>query len=320
MIVRFAASSTPLDDFLAGAGSSAATGERLQRLGLCGSVTGLLLAAGLVVFLAVVHRGPVREVRVLLRLTGAAGAVVIVGAAIEIAGAASVLDISWPDALRESSAPMLRLLAGVLVVLGLFQHTEPAAERPSYWGSGSTTSAMVAPDGRPLVRWVPNAASAFGLAGAAIGLMSFGFDGHTVSKGPRLVHAISNLVHVTAGSIWFGGVVGLLVVAWMRRRSGLTSSPLVVWFSSIATVALIAVALAGALMSLMITDGFGDFTGTPWGRILLVKLSAVTVAVVIGAYNHFVIVPAMERDPDDRRAASRARGRLSRPRRWCCCS
>jgi copper transport protein len=307
----FAASGTPLDDFLAGAGSSVATGERLQRVGLCGSLTGLLLTAGLVVFLAAVHRGPVREVQMLLRLVGAAGAVAIVGAAIEIAGSASVLDVSWPDALRQSSAPMLRLLAGVLVVLGLFQRTEPAVDRPSYWRSGSTTSSTATPEDQPLVRWVPDAASAFGLAGAAIGLVSFGFDGHTVSKGPRLVHAVANLVHVTAGSVWFGGVVGLLVVAWMRRRSGLASSPLVVWFSSIATVALIAVALAGALMSLMITDGFGDFTGTPWGRILLVKLSAVTVAVVIGAYNHFVVVPAMERDPDDRRAASRARATLT---------
>ena len=65
-------------------------------------------------------------------------------------------------------------------------------------------------------------------------------------------------------------------------------------FSSIATVALIVVALAGSLMTLMIIDGFGDLTGTAWGRLLLVKIAAVAVTAAIGGYNHFVVAPALD--------------------------
>ena len=318
MIGRFLMSSTPLDDFLSDAGASAALGERLERIGLAGSICGLLLVAGLVAFLAAVHRGSAREVVVVVRIARVAGVFVLIGASIEVAGVASVSGSNWFGALGDSSAPMIRLLAGVLIVLGLFPDAHPdtqcgdlhqlaesadgGAEHPVMSGHTIQDAHELAP-----VHWNPAVASAFGLAGAGVGLLSFGFDGHTVSKGPRVVHAAVNLVHVTAGGVWFGGIVGLVVVAFMRRRSDAAVSPLVVRFSSIATLALIAVALAGTLMSLMITDGYGDFTDTPWGRILLVKVGAVLVAAGIGAYNHFVMVPAIDRDPADPATATLVR-------------
>jgi copper transport protein len=103
---------------------------------------------------------------------------------------------------------------------------------------------------------------------------------------------------VAAGSVWFGGIVGLMIVGLLRRRTEHSAAPLTVRFSSVATLALIAVTVAGVLMSLMITDGFGDYTGTDWGRALIIKTIAVGIAVLLGAYNHFVVVPALELDPD----------------------
>lgn len=312
MIGAFPMSSTPLDDFLSGAGESVAFGQRLEQIGLIGSICGLLLAAGMLGFLAVVHRGPAREVGILIRLIGAAGVLALIGAVVEVAGAASVLGASWFVALGETSAPMIRLLAGLLIAFGLSPDIESAHLHRSRDSSDgdmrpSGESGPTAVNEPATVRWIPSAASAFGLAGAAVGLLSFGFDGHTVSKGPRAIHAAVNLVHVTAGSVWFGGIVGLTAVAFMRRHSPTAVGPLVVRFSSVATVALVAVSLAGVLMSIMIIDRFADFTGTPWGRILLVKVGAVAVAVTVGAYNHFVVVPAIERDPDDRATATLVR-------------
>ena len=125
--------STPLDDFLTGADASTETGELLQKLGLIGSLTGITLATGLVVFLAVVHQGNRSEIRVLLRVAGGAGAVAAIGAAVEIAGTASILDIGWADAVTDSaaSAAMMRLVAGVLILLGLVDHTT-TRRRPSH--------------------------------------------------------------------------------------------------------------------------------------------------------------------------------------------
>ncbi len=86
-------------------------------------------------------------------------------------------------------------------------------------------------------------------------------------------------------------------------------APLVVRFSSIAAVALIVVACAGSLMTFLIIDGFGDLTGTPWGRLLLVKVAAVGLTALFGAYNHFVVVPAFERA--DVAVGMEARARLT---------
>lgn len=292
--------STPLDDFLNDSTSSTDAGELLQRVGLFGSLFGVTLATGLIVFLAVVHRGSRREVTILLRVIGAAGALMLLGAVVEVAGVAEIGDLGWADALTDStgSAPMMRLLGGLLIVLGLFDTTIPiGAERSDPTEPGTA------------VRWAPTSSSAFGFVGAAIGLLSFWFDGHTVSRGPRAVHAVANLAHVSAGSIWFGGVVGLVVVGVLRRSSRASTAPLIVRFSSIATVALVVVTLAGVAMTLFVIDGPGDLFDTDWGRTLLVKVGAVGLTVVIGAYNHFVVVPALEAS-DDATMAARARSTL----------
>lgn len=297
MSISAVVGSTPLDDFLNDS-SSADTGELLQRVGLFGSLFGITLAVGLLVFLAVVHRGTRAEVGAILRVIALAGGATVLGAAIELAGVASIGDLSWSDALTDGtgSAPMVRLLGGLLVVLGLFDHTVPVdqADEPR---NGAD------PDDD--VRWIPASASAFGLVGALLGVVSFWFDGHTVTRGPRVAHAIIDFAHVVGGGVWFGGIVGLCIVAWFRRGTSIAS--VIVRFSPVASVALVVVALAGSLMTLMIIDGIGDLTGTEWGRLLLVKVSAVGVTALVGAYNHFVVVPALDAAPSDAAMNGRAR-------------
>jgi copper transport protein len=295
---------TPLDDFLNDSNSAVETGERLQQIGLFGSLFGLTLATGLIVFLTAVHRGLHREVAAILRIIAVAGGVAFVGAVIELAGVASIGDLSWSDALTDStgSAPMMRLLGGLMITLGLFDHTVPAGDRDD--SSPGNDEEPAAPG---IVRWFPASASAFGFVGAGVGIMSFWFDGHTVTEGPRVVHALVDFAHVLAGSVWFGGIVGLVVLAVLRRSTGESIAPAVVRFSAIATVALVVVALAGSLMTLMILGSFGDLTGTRWGRILLVKVGAVAIAAAIGGYNHFVVVPALEAAETPVAIARRAR-------------
>ena len=67
-------------------------------------------------------------------------------------------------------------------------------------------------------RWSPSSAAAVGLVGYALVLVSFWFDGHTVSKGPWAIHSLVNLVHLGAAAVWGGGVFAMTTVAWMRRR------------------------------------------------------------------------------------------------------
>ena len=154
----------------------------------------------------------------------------------------------------------------------------------------------------PVIRhWVLDRASTVAYLGATVAIISFWFDGHTVSKGLRPLHAIVNSVHVVAGSVWLGGVVAMAVVLWSRHRSGVAPRALemVVRFSGIATFALAAVLAAGGLMAILVLDSVGELFSTQWGQILLLKSAAVGLAMLGGAYNHFHLLPALEADPDD---------------------
>jgi len=90
-------------------------------------------------------------------------------------------------------------------------------------------------------------------------------------------------------------------VMWARhRRSRPTDAlGLVVRFSAVASVALGAVVAAGLVMAVSILDSFGELTSTQWGQTFLLKSAAAGLAMLAGAYNHFRLMPALERDPDD---------------------
>jgi copper transport protein len=137
--------------------------------------------------------------------------------------------------------------------------------------------------------------------GVAVAVVSFWFDGHTVTKGFRPLHAVANSVHVVAGSVWVGGVVAMAVVLWSRYRHSRPTDALglVVRFSSVASVALAAVVVAGVIMAIAVLDSFGELTSTQWGQTLLLKSAAASIAIAAGAYNHFRLMPALERRPDD---------------------
>ena len=76
-------------------------------------------------------------------------------------------------------------------------------------------------------------------------------------------------------------------------------------FSRVATVALVAVAIAGSLLAWSIVDDPADLVSGSWGRLLIGKVALVAVAAGIGAYNHFRVVPTLQDDPE--RAATLAR-------------
>ena len=162
-------------------------------------------------------------------------------------------------------------------------------------------------------RWVPDRTSSAAYVGMVVAVVSFWFDGHTVSKGPRLLHAVVNSVHVVAGSVWLGGVVAMAIVLWTRHRSGVASRAveMVVRFSGIATIALGAVIGAGGIMAILVLDSVGELFSTQWGQMLLLKSAAAGLAMLGGAYNHFVLLPALETDPDDDVLAERLRSTIT---------
>lgn len=280
---------TSLEEFLADSGGGTETGEQIERIGHLLSLLGVTLAVGVVVVLIAVVRSARADHRALLRVVQVAGVLVLAGGLVEVAGLAAIGDQSWSDAFdgEFAAASMMRVLAGLMIALGFLESTD-----------GS---------------WRPDSGSAFGLSGLVTGVLSFGFDGHTVTEGIRGVHMTVNAAHVAAAGVWFGGVVALTVVAFLRHRRQETTSigEMVVRFSPVAAIALITATIAGVLMTLMIVDEPGDVTGTTWGKTLIVKLVAVGFTAAVGGYNHFALVPKLERVADDPSAIHHVRTTLA---------
>ncbi|WP_040491341.1 copper resistance CopC/CopD family protein [Ilumatobacter nonamiensis] len=320
---------TSLDEFLAV--DAGGPGETQATIGRLLSFPAIALTIGGLAFLWTTLRGERAEIRRSVDAVRISGVVVAIGAAVEYGGVASIADESLTDAWTSSpgTASAMRIVAGLAVALGLRAVIVAAGPTPRSLSSAADTSTspnvtspVVPPVGESASEdlrrgspqlWVPTRASTLAFVGCALMVISFWFDGHTVSKGWRPLHAVTNSVHVAAGSIWVGGVVAMVAVVWSRRRRGRPSRALdlVVRFSTVAAVALAAVVVAGLIMAVSILDSFGDLTGTEWGQLLLLKSGAVGLAALCGAYNHFRLLPALNSDPDDPLLSGRLRSVLT---------
>jgi putative copper export protein len=70
-------------------------------------------------------------------------------------------------------------------------------------------------------------------------------------------------------------------------------------FSVVATVALVAVGVAGIALAAIILDAPSDLWATEWGRTLIAKTLLVAAAAAAGGYNHAVVIPRLEAAPDN---------------------
>jgi copper transport protein len=297
---------TSMDEFLAV--DQSPPGEVLGRVGRLVSFAAIVLGIGAIAFAATTLRGSREEIDWLITAVRILGGVLVVGAIAEYAGVARMADEAITSAWTSSAgfATLLRAVAGVMIAFGLVATTTPLRTRARALSAASRAAVLddqpVRVESTPAVRrWTPDRSSALAFVGVGLAIVSFWFDGHTVTQGFRVLHAFANSVHVIAGSVWVGGVITMALVLWSRHRAGRPSDALglVVRFSAGASVAHGAVVAAGLVMAIAILDSFGELTSTQWGQTFLLKTAAASIAMAAGAYNHFVLMPALERDPDD---------------------
>ena len=295
-------------------------GETTARLGRIVTMLSVVIALGGAVFAAAVLRGPADDIRWLLNGVRAGGVGLAVGASLEYVGVARMtgeaLSSSWSSS--AGAATVLRIIAGIAIAAGIATTTVTVRRRARALSSAVNTAPEITarptePATDEIRRWAPDRGSGLAAVGVIAAVMSFWFDGHTVTEGFRPLHTLANSVHVIAGSVWAGGVIVMAAIMWRRRRHHRTSGALelVLRFSSIAAVALGAVVVAGLVMAVSILDSFADLTGTQWGQTLLLKSGAAAVAMVFGAVNHFRLIPALDADPDNPELRTLARSTVT---------
>ena len=262
--------------FFAQRRSSATTGSQriaeATRILIFAATLGIM---GGLAFMAFVVRDEPLDAERARRWVGGSGILLAVGATVAALNRAVEIEREWsafwsPNAVIDALsthfgvAAGLRLLGGLALVVALL----PAVANPSRARAAVTA-----------------------LMGGALVVASFAFDGHTVTEGPRWLHSIASVSHVSAAAVWSGGVVLLADLLWRRHRRGADVIRPLLRFSRMAATSLVLAGAVGTVMAILVLDRFADLWSTSWGRLLLAKVALVAAAAAIGAHNRWVLIP-----------------------------
>ena len=115
------------------------------------------------------------------------------------------------------------------------------------------------------------------------------------------------MLHLLAGSVWLGGLAGLALVLPAMAARGMAAAEVVARFSGLAAGALALLVLAGSVLTWQFVGSWAALVDTAYGRLLLLKVGVVTIALLIAAWNRFSLVPRTRRsdDPPSRHRAGR---------------
>jgi copper transport protein len=132
----------------------------------------------------------------------------------------------------------------------------------------------------------------------ALGLVfvaGLSLSGHSAADaGHSWLSELADWVHLSAATMWVGGLVQLAAVVWpggpeLRRGAFIR-------FSRLATVLVALMLGAGTYLAILRLPHVHDLWTTGYGHVLLVKLALVSLALLWGATHHFLAAPRIERD------------------------
>src|SRR6266545_5168003 len=121
-----------------------------------------------------------------------------------------------------------------------------------------------------------------GVAAAAV-LLVPGLAGHAAQTSPRAWSLFFDWSHLSAGSLWVGGLIGLLVL-WQslpatQRIAGLAVC--VPRFSNVAFVSVNVLIASGVAASVVHLPTLSSLWQTSYGKSILVKVSLLAVAMIL---------------------------------------
>lgn len=328
------ADSKDLEEFLSAAGTTP-WARSVAHVGRFLALGGIMVAVGSIAFALTVLRGTLPELRMLLAWIRRAGAVVVIGTLLDGAGqvvyeagdgvSALANPRSYSEVLSSSLglALLLRIAGGAIVMGGArISAVHPHATRDVLAsitkrvpiGAGSTRIGdhRAGYEDTHDVAWRLDRHGTVAGIGFLLLVVSHAFDGHTVTEGNRLLTGAASGLHVLAAAVWAGGVGALALIIGRRSRRGEPTHSLVMVtrYSVVATVALVAVAVLGVYLAVVILDAPSELWSTEWGRWFAVKTALVALTAGLGAHNHHIIVPALEACDADDATVSRLRRTL----------
>jgi copper transport protein len=229
--------------------------------------------------------------------------------------AASLLAlVAFPAYLEESTAvDSLRSFLAVGALVPLWRTTAFGRGYVDMWicfalflGAAAIALWLDRPD-RPhrSIAAILAAVGALGAAGAV--LLLPGAAGHAAQTAPRGLSVLLDWLHLVTGSIWIGGLIGLLVLWWAlsarRRVAGLAVC--VPRFSNVAFVSVLVLLGSGIGATVLHLPILAALWQTSYGKVILIKVGLLALASVLAAGNLLRSKPRL--------VAARRRAELGEP-------
>jgi copper transport protein len=151
---------------------------------------------------------------------------------------------------------------------------------------------------------------ALGGALLAAGALLFapGASGHAAQTAPRALSVALDWAHLTAGSLWLGGLIGLLVL-WRSLPAASRTAGLAVCvprFSNVAFLSVLALIGTGTGAALIHLPTFASLWQTSYGTAIVAKVGLLATAMLIASVNLLRTKPRL-RSPDKEMGAGAAR-------------
>jgi len=152
---------------------------------------------------------------------------------------------------------------------------------------------------RALIRYVPDWAM---VCLSAPLLASIAIVGHTQTHegALRVAHVTTDVAHLLAAGAWLGGLLALGCLLRQARRfpsaehEGEAITALA-RFSSMGFFAVAALIGSGLINTWILVGSPEQLMATPYGQLLLVKISLLVGMVLLATQNRFHLVPTLER-------------------------
>jgi copper transport protein len=125
------------------------------------------------------------------------------------------------------------------------------------------------------------------LAAAAAVLIIPGASGHAGQTAPRALALLLDWLHLVSGSLWIGGLFGLIVF-WRSLPAGRRVSALMVVvprFSNVAFVSVFVLLGSGTWATILHMPLLSAMWTTSYGQVILIKIGLLIAAMALGAVN-----------------------------------
>lgn len=126
------------------------------------------------------------------------------------------------------------------------------------------------------------AGAAAAIVGGTVVVASFAFVGHTVTHAPGWLLTVLLLVHLGVVAFWFGALLPFYTIA--TREPASVNAVIIDRFSAAAIWLVPLILAAGVALAAVLMPSIASLK-TPYGALLLVKLSGFTVLMVLAALN-----------------------------------